>query len=302
MSKVLECDVFNGNNPLTGEIIWNHRVNGGSEVIKGKLKDMYNWDGSSNAATVATKLKDGKLDSWQLHLYGKSKGVKMESSVFYLDQDEGNHVRVQEMDLDCLVFRGSMMSDWLTPDQYRWEYRLPHEEDPKKYHRVRATDLVQHNAKPLWLRAVTQVVPGPKLQVFLGVAPVDKITEIQGSTQAQFPLILVEKFSIPFLPLETPEMNLGMGPIPFIIDDRDDLDFGEVGTNCPEGQSIKVQMAKYLQSAVKPNQRNEVKTWSKEMGVGNWVARSPNYTVPDPKPLAGDNDEEQEDDDEDDTG
>ena len=96
-------------------------------------------------------------------------------------------------------------------------------------------------------------------------------------------------------------MNLEMGPIPFIIDDRDDLDFGEVGTNCPEGQSIKVQMAKYLQSAVKPNQRNEVKTWSKEMGVGNWVARAPNYTVPDPKPLAGDNDEEQEDD-EDETG
>ena len=56
MSKPLECSVFSGNNPLTGEVIWDHRVNGGSEAIKDKLKSLYNWDGSSSVASVAAKL------------------------------------------------------------------------------------------------------------------------------------------------------------------------------------------------------------------------------------------------------
>ena len=60
-SKVLNCAAFRGNNPLTGEIIWNHRVSGGSEASKEKLKSLYLWDGSSNIAIIAAKLKDEKI-------------------------------------------------------------------------------------------------------------------------------------------------------------------------------------------------------------------------------------------------
>lgn len=123
MSKFLDCEVFKGNKPLTGETIWNHRVCGGSEVIKDKLKNVYNWDNTSNVASIAAKLKDGNIDSWQLHLFGKSKGTKMDSSVFFMDQEEGNHMRIQEIDLDSLVFRSSLTSEWLSPDSYKWEYR-----------------------------------------------------------------------------------------------------------------------------------------------------------------------------------
>ena len=297
MSKKLDCDAFKGNNPFTGEMIWNHRVHGGSEAIKEKLKSDYNWDGTSNVATIAAKLKEGKIDSWHLYLFGKSKGIKVDSSTFFLEQDEGNTMRIQEMDLDSLIFRGRLVSEWMSPDQYKWEYRLPHEDDPKRYHRVKRAELVQYNAKPLWVRSVTQVVPGPKLQVFLGAAPCEKITETAGSTEGQFPLIFVETFSLPFLPFEAAEMNLGMGPIPFLIDDRVELDFSEVGTNCPDSQTIKTQMAKFLQTVIKPNQRNEVKTWTKEVAAGSWVARAPNHIVPDPKPLAGNVVNEDEEDD-----
>ena len=82
--------------------------------------------------------------------------------------NDGNYVRIQEMDLDTLLFRGSMVSEWLSPDKYLWEYRLPHETDPKKYYRVKEGELAQYNASPLWIRASCQVIPGPKLQVFLG--------------------------------------------------------------------------------------------------------------------------------------
>ena len=48
-----------------------------------------------------------------------------------------------------------------------------------------------------------------------------------------FPLILLEKFLVPFLPYESAGMELGMGPLPFFIDTKDDLEFSEVGTNFP---------------------------------------------------------------------
>ena len=299
MSKSLECPVFGGNNPLTGEMIWAHRVMGGSELIKEKLKESYNWDGFSSTATTAAKLdEEGNIEEWQLHLFGKSKGSKFDASTFYTEQDEGTHVRIQEINLEKFVFRGSMVSEWLPPTKYTWEYRTPHETDPKKYYRVKEAELAQYQAKPLWVRASCQVIPGPKLQVFLGCAPANnRITEWNGSSEKPFPLIFLEKFTIPFLPFEATGMDLGIGPIPFLIDMRDDLEFDVVATHCPDDQTIKKELSKFLQSAIKPNQRNEIKTWTKEVGTGSWVARSPNHTWPDPKPLAGDAPDDEDSDD-----
>ena len=303
MSKPLECSVFSGNNPLTGEMIWAHRVNGGSESIKEKLISDYKWDGFSSVATVAANLDDeGNISEWQLHMFGKSKGTKLEASNFYMDQEEGSSMRIHEMALDKLVFRGSMVSEWLSPEKYLWEYRHAHETDKRKYYRVKEADMPQFSAKPLWVRSSCQVIPGPKLKVFMGCAPADnRVTELSGSSEKPFPLIFLETFSLPFLPYEGLGTGLGIGPIPFLIDTRPDFDFSEVAVRCPDGQTIKKGMAKFLQSAIKPNQRNEIKTWQKEHGVGSWVARAPNYTWPNPKPLAGeDADADDEDDDEDD--
>ena len=98
-----------------------------------------------------------------------------------------------------------------------------------------------------------------------------------------------------FLPYESSGMKLGMGPILFLVDMREDLDFSEVAVSCPDGQAIKSGMSKFLQTAIKPNQRNEIKTWSKEVSAASWIARSPNYSWPNPKPLAGDEDDDDDD-------
>ena len=294
MSKLLECPAFEGNDPLTGELIWQHRIQGGSENIQDSIKTMYSWDGSNNMGCVAVNLKDGIPDLWQLNLFGKTKGVKLASSTFYTDQDEGTHIRIQPLALDSFVFR-SMVSEWMGPEEYNWEFRLPSEKDSGRYYRIKTVDLPQYNLKPLWIRANVQVVPGPKLQVFIGAAPANDITELQGSSEPAFPLILLEKFSLSFPPLE--DAGMGMATIPFLIDQREGLDPAEVSTNCPEGQKIKEGLAKFLQSSIKPNQRNEVTTWTREVASGSWIARAPNYKVPDPKALAGDLDDDEDDDD-----
>ena len=95
-------------------------------------------------------------------------------------------MRIQEIDLDSLIFRSRFTSEWLSPDSYKWQYRLPNSDDPKKYQRVKKADMVQHNAKPLWLRALCQVVPGPKLQVFIGAAPAVDISDTIKSGVAQY--------------------------------------------------------------------------------------------------------------------
>ena len=119
MSKTLECSVFGGGNPLTGKLIWDHRVGVGTNAIKEKLISDYHWDGSSSVATIAANLsEDGLIQEWQLHLFGKSKGAKLDASTFYLDQEEGNYLRIKEMALDNLVFKGNMVSEWVSPDKY----------------------------------------------------------------------------------------------------------------------------------------------------------------------------------------
>ena len=75
------------------------------------------------------------------------------------------------------------------------------------------------------------MVPGPKLQIFIGGAPANQISELPGSKDRAFPLIPIEKFSVTFLPHEDVRQNLGMATIPFLDDDCDDLDQAEVSTN-----------------------------------------------------------------------
>ena len=69
-------------------------------------------------------MKDGKIESWHLYLFGRSKGIKVESGNFFVDQDEGNTLRIQEVTLDSLILRGGIVYNWLSPDQFKWEYRL----------------------------------------------------------------------------------------------------------------------------------------------------------------------------------
>ena len=70
MSKPLECSVFEGRNPLTGKLIWDHRVGVGTEAIKEKMVSDYHWNCSSSVATIATNLtEDGLIQEWQLHLF-----------------------------------------------------------------------------------------------------------------------------------------------------------------------------------------------------------------------------------------
>ena len=224
--------------------------------------------------------------------------TKLDASTFFLDQEEGNYLRIKEMALNNLVFKGNMVSEWVSPDKYLWEYRLPHETDPKKYYGVKEGDMAQYKAMPLWLRASCQVIPGPKLQVYLGCAPAEHgVADLRGSSDKSFPLIFVEKFSVPFLPFESSDLELGMGPIPFLIDSRDSIEFSEAGTMLPDGQAVKEGMSRYFQTATKPNQRNERGTWTNEVAKGSWVARAPNYTWPDPRPLAGDTAEGDDDED-----
>ena len=86
MSKNLECPVFGGNNPLTGKMIWDNRVNGGSEAIKEKLKTDHNWDGFSSVASIAANLSDdGLIKEWQLHIFGKSEGAKLDANTFFIE-------------------------------------------------------------------------------------------------------------------------------------------------------------------------------------------------------------------------
>ena len=79
------------------ELIWAMRTGGGSEVIKETITRECNWDGYSNVASIAATL------------FGSKKGYKLEASIFFPDQAEGNSVRIFDINLDTFIFRGSMV-------------------------------------------------------------------------------------------------------------------------------------------------------------------------------------------------
>ena len=51
----------------------------------------------------------------------------------------------------------------------------------------------------------------------------------------------MEKFSIPFLPFEASGIDLGMGPIPFFIHDREELD--DIVEQLTEEPKLRIAMA-----------------------------------------------------------
>ena len=74
--------------------------------MKDKLKSVYNWDGYSTVAAVAANLdNEGKVSNWELHIFGQSKGSKLDSSTFYTDQDEGNCVRFKEIEMSNIMYQ-----------------------------------------------------------------------------------------------------------------------------------------------------------------------------------------------------
>ena len=77
--KPLECPVFQGNNPLTGELILGSRVMGAASIsiIKAYIRSKNNWDGSSCGIAVAAQMEEDRISGLQLQAIGKRKGYKL---------------------------------------------------------------------------------------------------------------------------------------------------------------------------------------------------------------------------------
>ena len=123
-----------------------------------------------------------------LSIFGKRKGFKIGAGIFFPDQEECGIVRIFNFDMNQFVFR-EMVSEWLSPDDYKWEYRLVCEDDPEKHCRIKPQDLAQYDAKPLWLRAFVQLQSGPKLQIVIGCAPAVDIKHIPAIRKTSFQTI-----------------------------------------------------------------------------------------------------------------
>ena len=99
------------------------RLMGGSETILQANMRMFNWDGYSNIASTAATLSDNVISAWSLNIFGNRKSFKIGASTFFPDQEEGSIVRIFDFDMNQLVFR-NMVSEWLSPDDYKWEYKV----------------------------------------------------------------------------------------------------------------------------------------------------------------------------------
>jgi hypothetical protein len=70
-----------------------------------------------------------------------------------------------------------------------------------------------------------------------------------------------------------------------LINTKESFDYSEVGSLFLDGQGLK--HSKFPKEGNRAQQTHEIRTWTKEQGVGNRMMRAPNHDWPEPRALDG---------------
>ena len=291
---VLSCPAFEHNNVFKKEDMIKFRV-AGAEALKEDLIEHAGWTGTKGATAILHLNDTGEVVQAQPLLLGTQDAKYVDASLFWARQAEGAHVKIGPVDLNLFTFSGSMISSWVSPENFPWSYRIPSKSKPDKHHVIEKNKLKDHHASPLWIRAMIQPIPGPKFKVSLCAVPAENIVDLAGHATASFPIIEVGNTHLPLIPADgdrETDLKLGLGFIPYFLDVRqvegEDLEM-------PSSWSVKSAICGLTKTAMQPNQKKTFKNWSAAIAAAQWEDRPSAHTFPDPRSEAPEEEEEEDD-------
>ena len=90
------------------------------ENIGRDLVEYSAWDLVQPVATVALVLKEGNIDQCVPGLLGELDPKRVDAKIIFGDQYKGedHQVRFGKVELQKFRFRGSLVSDWLSPQEF----------------------------------------------------------------------------------------------------------------------------------------------------------------------------------------
>ena len=275
------ASIFNNN-----EVISNDELTittGGSEAIQELVKNTASWDGSSPVAAVGITINaDGDVTMSEVFLMGTKDGTKIDATVLFGgERHENDCVKISSISLADFLFKGSLVSEWIDNNDFTWVYRK-YNPDTGRYKEIQHLDepgMKSMNISKLFMRCHLTVIPGPKLQVRIGVAPCEDIENMAGHDAQNFPFISINKeFNATLIPEEPDQANWGLGLAPFIIHNQRET------PPLPNSMTIKQTVAGLMKNVVKPTSKTKHRTWVEVAGAAHWEEIPTNYSWPDPQP------------------
>ena len=215
----LKDKVFENTEELDAETIKKYRVNSVEEIEK-DLVEFGGWDTATPGATIALVVKQGSVDQCILNLVGETDPKRMDARTVFGEGYGGgsdHQVRVGKLDLQKFRFRGSLVSEWMSPQEFPHCVQRPATTQAGVWREVEQHKVEAEGGQELWLRAVVQPWSGLKLRVTVGLHPAKDVTKLQDADHSRFPFISLMNINVAVMPGPPDGINICLPFVPYII-------------------------------------------------------------------------------------
>ena len=221
--SVLKDPVFTNRKVLDNDNIKKYRLKSLEEISQ-DLVEFSAWDREQLVATVALVMKEGNIDQCIPNILGETDNKRIEAKVIFGDEYEGqdHQIRIGKIELQKFRFRGSLISDWLGPQEFPYSVQRPSTTQTGVWRDIEPVRVESDGGNPLWLRAILQPWTGLKLKLTVGVFATKDATKVQDSDHPRFPFINLIMTNIPILPTPPEDLQVCLPFIPYLIDDGED--------------------------------------------------------------------------------
>ena len=221
----LKDKIFGNNGVLSEESIKKYKLNALEDIGK-DLVEFSNWDLKTPVATVALVLESGEPGQCILNLHGETDQKRLDAkTVFGQDyKGEGHQVRMGKIELQKFVFRGSLVSDWVSPQNFPYTVQRPSISQPGVWRDIEQQRVEADGGQALWLWAVIQPWHGLRLKVTIGLHSAKDMMKVQDSEHKRYPFISLLSANVAVLPSPPEEVEVCLPFIPYLIDDREEDD------------------------------------------------------------------------------
>ena len=168
----LKEKVFSNRAALDAETISKYKLTALEDISK-DLVEYGAWDTKSPVATVALKIdQSNQISQCILNLLGETDQKRLDAKTVFGDRYEGgsdHQIRVGKIELQKFRFRGSMVSDWLGPEDFPYSVQRPATSQAGVWREVEQARVEAEGGQELWIRAVVQPWTGLKLKLTVWV-------------------------------------------------------------------------------------------------------------------------------------
>ena len=219
MMSELRDKVFLNKEELQMDSIRKYQLNSIEDINK-DLVDYSAWDMATPVSAVSLNIgNDAQISQASFHVFGDTDPKRLDAKTVFGDnyQGENHQVKIERIDLQKLIFRGSLVSEWMGPQEFSYSVQRPSSSQPGSWREVEERRVEEDGGACLWLRAVVQPWTGLKMKMTLGIMATKDIRKIPEHQHPRFPFINFLSIHIPIMPYPPAEVAICLPFVPYLL-------------------------------------------------------------------------------------